>query len=165
MVPENLLLEPVDVDATETCAAVPDAGLRSSRASSPLEHDLEGRDDDLDRLDPVKVAGGPSTLEVVTAESLDPLNSADMCPAPEGVAGEDSAHSSAGDYTFSGFNNIYAGSNNTGSNTERKQNVYAVLHFAEHTNMEKEHKQNGKPTGTPCPEQSVLLSEIGRAHV
>lgn len=24
--------------------------------------------------------------------------------------------------------------------------------------MEKEHKQNGKPTGTPCPEQSVLLS-------
>ncbi len=28
---------------------------------------------------------------MVTAESLDPLNSADMCPAPEGVAGEDSA--------------------------------------------------------------------------
>jgi hypothetical protein len=33
----------VDVDATEICAAVPDAGLRSSRASSTLEHDLEGR--------------------------------------------------------------------------------------------------------------------------
>jgi hypothetical protein len=39
----------------------------------------------------MEVAEGPSTLEVVTAESLDPLNSADMCPAPEGVAGEDSA--------------------------------------------------------------------------
>jgi hypothetical protein len=91
MVPENLLLEPADVDATETCAGVPDAGLRSSRASSTLEHDLEGRNDDLDRPDPAEVAEGPSTLEVVTAESLDPLNSADMCPAPEGVAGEDSA--------------------------------------------------------------------------
>jgi hypothetical protein len=91
MVPENLLLEPADVDATETCAAVPDAGLRSSRASSTLEHDLEGRDDDLDRPNTMEVAEGPSTLEVVTAESLDPLNSADMRPAPEGVAGEDSA--------------------------------------------------------------------------
>jgi hypothetical protein len=91
MVPENLLSEPVDVDATETCAAVPDAGLRSSRASSTLEHDLEGRDADLDCPDPMEVAEGPSTLEVVTAESLDPLNSANTCPAPEDVAGEDLA--------------------------------------------------------------------------
>src|SRR5699024_536702 len=49
------------------------------------------RDADLDRSDPLKVAEGPSTLEVVTAESLGPKSSADMCPAPEGVAGEDSA--------------------------------------------------------------------------
>jgi hypothetical protein len=88
MVPEDLLSEPVDVDATETCAAVPDAGLRSSRASSTLEHDLEGRDADLDCPGPMEVAEGPSTLEVVTAKSLDPLNSADTRPAPEDVAGE-----------------------------------------------------------------------------
>jgi hypothetical protein len=81
----------VDDDATEICAAVPDAGLRSSRASSTLEHDLEGRDADLDCSDPMEVAEGPSTLEVVTAESLDPKNSAGTCPAPEDVAGEDLA--------------------------------------------------------------------------
>jgi hypothetical protein len=91
MVPEDLLSEPVDVDATATCAAVPDAGLRSSRASSTLEHDLEGQDADLDCPGLMEVAEGPSTLEVVTAESLDPLNSDDMCPAPEDVAGEDLA--------------------------------------------------------------------------
>jgi hypothetical protein len=91
MVPENLLSEPMDVDATETCAAAPDAGLRSSRASSTLEHDLEGRDADLDCPGPMEVAEGPSTLEVVTIESLDPLNCADTCPAPEDVAGEDLA--------------------------------------------------------------------------
>jgi hypothetical protein len=91
MVPEDLLSEPVDDDATETCAAVPDAGLRSSRASSTLEHGLEGRDVDLDCSGPMEVAEGPSTLEVVTAESLDPKNSADTCPAPEGVVGEDLA--------------------------------------------------------------------------
>src|SRR5688500_5852764 len=91
MVPEDLLSEPVDDDATETCAAVPDAGLRSSRASSTLEHDLEGRDADLDCSGPMEVAEGPSTLEVVTAESMDPKNSADTCPAPEDVAREDLA--------------------------------------------------------------------------
>jgi hypothetical protein len=91
MVPEDLLSEPVDDDATETCAAVPDAGLRSSRASSTLERDLEGRDADLDCPDPMEMAEGPSTLEVVTAESLDLKNGADTCPAPEDVAGEDLA--------------------------------------------------------------------------
>ena len=91
MVPEDLLSEPVDDDATETCAAVPDAGLRSSRASSTLERDLEGRDADLDCPGPMEVAEGPSTLEVVTAESLDLKNGADTCPAPEDVAGDDLA--------------------------------------------------------------------------
>jgi hypothetical protein len=62
--------------------------LRSSRASSTLEHDLEGRDANLDCHGPMEVAEGPSTLEVVTTESLDPLNSADRRPAPEDVAGE-----------------------------------------------------------------------------
>jgi hypothetical protein len=47
MVPEDLLSEPVDDGAMEVCADVPDAGLRSSRASSTLERDLEGRETDL----------------------------------------------------------------------------------------------------------------------
>jgi hypothetical protein len=91
MVPEDLLSEPMDDDATETCAAVPDAGLRSSRASSTLERDLEGRDADLDCPGPMEVAEGPSTLEVVTAESLDLKNGADTCPAPEDIVGDDLA--------------------------------------------------------------------------
>jgi hypothetical protein len=91
MVPEDLLSEPVDDGAMEACADVPDAGLRSFRASSTLERDLEGRETDLDRPGPMEVAEGPSTLEVVTAESLDLKNGADTCPAPEGVAGDDLA--------------------------------------------------------------------------
>jgi hypothetical protein len=91
MVPEDLLSEPVDDGAIEACADVPDAGLRSSRASSTLERDLEGRETDLDRPGPMEVAEGPSTLEVVTAESLDFKNGANTCPAPEGVAGDDLA--------------------------------------------------------------------------
>jgi hypothetical protein len=59
MVPEDLLSEPVDDDAMEACAAVPDAGLRSSRASSTLERDLEGRDADLDCPGPMEVAESP----------------------------------------------------------------------------------------------------------
>jgi hypothetical protein len=89
MVPEDLLSEPVDDDATEACAAVPNAGLRSSRASSTLERDLEGRETDLDHPGPMEVVEGPSTLEVVITESLDPKNGADICPAPEDVTGDD----------------------------------------------------------------------------
>jgi hypothetical protein len=92
MVPEDLLSEPVDDDATEACGAVPDAGLRSSRASSTLERDLEGRDANLDCPGSMEVAEGPSTLEVVTTESLDLKNGADTFPAPEGVVGDVLAH-------------------------------------------------------------------------
>jgi hypothetical protein len=91
MVPEDLLSEPVDDGAMEACVDVPDARLRSSRASSTLERDLEGRDADLDRPGPMEVAEGPSTLEVVIAESLDLKNGVDTCPAPEDVAGDDLA--------------------------------------------------------------------------
>jgi hypothetical protein len=91
MVPDDLLSEPVDDGAMEACADVPDAGLRSSRASSTLERDLEGRETDLDRPGPMEVTEGPSTLEVVIAESLDLKNGADTCPAPEDVAGDDLA--------------------------------------------------------------------------
>jgi hypothetical protein len=89
MVPEELLSEPVDDGVIEVCADVPDAGLRSSRASSALERDLEGRETDLDHPDPMEIAEGPSTLEVATAENLDLKDGADTCPAPEDVAGDD----------------------------------------------------------------------------
>jgi hypothetical protein len=53
MVPEDLLSEPADGDATDVCANVFDVGLRSSRAasraSSTLERGLEGQETDLDR--------------------------------------------------------------------------------------------------------------------
>jgi hypothetical protein len=89
MVPEDLLSEPVDDGVVEVCADVPDAGLRSSRASSTLERDLEGRETDLDRPDAMEIAKGPSTLEVATAENLDLKDGADTCPAPEDVAEDD----------------------------------------------------------------------------
>jgi hypothetical protein len=89
MVPEDLLSEPVDDGVTEVCVDVPDAGLRSSRASSTLERDLEGRETELDRSGPMEVAEGPSALEVATAENLDPQGGVDTCPAPEDVAGDD----------------------------------------------------------------------------
>jgi hypothetical protein len=91
MVPEDLLSEPVDDGVMEVCADVPDAGLRSSRASSTLECDLEGREADLDRPGPMEVTEGPSALEVATAEDLDPQVGVDTCPAPEDVVGDDSA--------------------------------------------------------------------------
>jgi len=89
MVPEDLLSEPVDDGVMEVCADVLDAGLRSSRASSTLERDLEGRETDLDRPGPMEVTEGPSALEVATAENLDPQGGVDTCPAPEDVAGDD----------------------------------------------------------------------------
>jgi hypothetical protein len=91
MVPEDLLSDPVDDGAMEACAGVLDAGLRSSRASSTLERDLKGRETDLDHPGPMEVTEGPSTLEVVTEESLDLKNGADTCPAPEDVARDDLA--------------------------------------------------------------------------
>jgi hypothetical protein len=89
MVPEDLLSEPVDDGVMEVCADVLDAGLRSSRASSTLERDLEGRETELDRSGPMEVTEGSSALEVATAENLDPQGGVDTCPAPEDVAGDD----------------------------------------------------------------------------
>jgi hypothetical protein len=89
MVPEDLLSEPADDGVMEVCADVLDAGLRSSRASSTLERDLEGQETNLDRPGPMEVIEGPSALEVATAENLDPKDGVDTCPAPEDVAGDD----------------------------------------------------------------------------
>jgi hypothetical protein len=89
MVPEDLLSEPVDDGMMEVCANVLDAGLRSSRASSTLERDLEGRETELDRSGPMEVTKGPSALEVATAENLDPQGGVDTRPTPKDVAGDD----------------------------------------------------------------------------
>jgi hypothetical protein len=95
MVPEDLLSEPADGGATDVCADVLDAGLGSSRAasraSSTLERGLEGQETDLDRLVPMEVTEGPSALEAATAENLVLKDGVDTYPAPEGVAGDDSA--------------------------------------------------------------------------
>jgi hypothetical protein len=95
MVPEDLLSEPADGGATDVCADVLDAGLGSSRAasraSSTLERGLEGQETDLDHLVPVEVTEGPSALEAATAENLVLEDGVDTYPAPEGVAGDDSA--------------------------------------------------------------------------
>jgi hypothetical protein len=91
MVLEDLLSEPTDDGVMEVCADVLDAGLRSSRASSTLERDLEGQETDLDHLGPMEVTEGPSALEAATAENLVLKDGVDTCPAPEDVAGDDSA--------------------------------------------------------------------------
>jgi hypothetical protein len=95
MVPEDLLSEPADGDAMDVCADVFDAGLGSSRAasraSSTLERGLEGQETDLDCPAPMEVIEGPSALEVAAAENLALKDGVDTYPAPEGVAGDDSA--------------------------------------------------------------------------
>jgi hypothetical protein len=95
MVPEDLLSEPADGGATDVCADVLDAGLGSSRAashaSSTLERGLEGQETDLDHLVPMEVTEGPSALEAATAENLILKDGVDTYPAPEGIAGDDSA--------------------------------------------------------------------------
>jgi hypothetical protein len=91
MVPEDLLSEPADDGAMAVCTDVLDAGLGSSRASSTLERGLEGQETNLDRLAPMEVIEGPSALEAATAENLVLKGGADTCPAPEDVAGDDSA--------------------------------------------------------------------------
>jgi hypothetical protein len=72
-----------------------DAGLGSSRAasraSSTLERGPEGQETDLDRLAPMEVIEGPSALEAATAENLVLKGGVDTYPAPEDVAGDDSA--------------------------------------------------------------------------
>jgi hypothetical protein len=95
MVPEDLLSEPANGGAMDVCADVLDTGLGSSRAasraSSNLEHDLEGQEAGLDCTAPMEVTEGPSALEVAAAENSALLDGAGAYPAPEGVAGDDSA--------------------------------------------------------------------------
>jgi hypothetical protein len=95
MVPEDLLSEPADGGAMDVCVDVPDAGLGSSRAasraSSTLEHGLEGQEAGLDCPAPMEVTEGPSALEVASAENSALKDGAGAYPAPEGAAGDDPA--------------------------------------------------------------------------
>jgi hypothetical protein len=95
MVPEDLLSEPADGGAMHVCVDVLDAGLGSSRAasraSSTLERGLEGQEADLDCPAHMEVTEGPSALEVAAAENLALKDGVGAHPAPEGVAGDDSA--------------------------------------------------------------------------
>jgi hypothetical protein len=95
MVPEDLLSEPAYGSAMDVCVDVLDAGLGSSRAasraSSTLERGLEGQEANLDCPAPMEVTEGPSALEVAAAENLALKDGVGAHPAPEGVAGDDSA--------------------------------------------------------------------------
>jgi hypothetical protein len=95
MVPEDLLSEPADGDVMDVCADVFNVGLGSSRAasraSSTLERGLEGQETDLDRLALMEVTEGPSALEAAAPKNLGLKDGVDAYPAPEGVAGDDSA--------------------------------------------------------------------------
>jgi hypothetical protein len=91
MVPEDLLSKSADDGVMEVCADVLDAGLRSSRASSTLERGLEDQETDLDHPGPMEVTEGSSALEAAIAENLVLRDGLDTCPAPEDVAGDDSA--------------------------------------------------------------------------
>jgi hypothetical protein len=102
MVLEDLLSEPADGGAMDVCADVPDARLGSSRAvsraSSTLEHGLEGQEAGLDCTAPTEVTKGPSALEVAVAEDSALKDGAGAYPAPEGVAGDDPARMGSASY-------------------------------------------------------------------
>jgi hypothetical protein len=102
MVPEDLLLEPVDGGMMEVCVDVPDAGLElsraASRASSTLEHGLKNREANLGCSVPMEVVEGPSALEVAATESSVLKDGASVCPAPEGVAEDDPARMGSASY-------------------------------------------------------------------
>ena len=95
MIPEDLLSELADGGAMDVCVDVLDAGLGSyravSRTSSTLERGLEGQEAGLDCPAPKEVTEGPSALEVAVAENSTLKDGAGAYPAPEGVAGDDSA--------------------------------------------------------------------------
>jgi hypothetical protein len=102
MVPEDLLSEPAEGGLMDVCTDVPNAGLElsqaASRASSTLEHGLEGQEVGLDCSAPMEVGEGPSALEVAVAENSALKDGAGAYPAPEGVAGDDPARMGSASY-------------------------------------------------------------------
>jgi hypothetical protein len=102
MVPEDLLLEPVDDGTMEVCADVPAVGLElsqaASRASSTLERGFKSQAADLDCSVLMEVVENPSALEVSDTDNSVPKGGACVYPAPEGVAGDDPARVGSASY-------------------------------------------------------------------
>jgi hypothetical protein len=95
VVPEDLLSEPTDGDIMDVCSDIPDVGLEVSRAASRASSTLEGglRSLEVGRgcSIPMGVTESLSALEVAVAEKPVLKDGTSGCPAPEGVAGNDSA--------------------------------------------------------------------------
>jgi hypothetical protein len=95
VVPEDLLSEPTDGGMMDVCTDLHDVRLElsraASRASSTLARGLQSQEADLDCSIPMEVAENPTALDVAAAENLVPKDGASICPAPEGVAGDDPA--------------------------------------------------------------------------
>jgi hypothetical protein len=95
VIPEDLLSEPVGGGVMDACADLHDVGLElsqsASRASSTLERGLQSQEADPDCYAPMEMAENPLALEVAGAESPVLKDGASVCPAPEGVAGNDPA--------------------------------------------------------------------------
>jgi hypothetical protein len=93
VVPEDLLSEPTDGGMMDVCTNLHDVGLELSRAashaSSTLACGLQSQEADLDCSIPMEVAENPTALDVAAVENLVPKDGASICPAPEGVAGDD----------------------------------------------------------------------------
>jgi hypothetical protein len=95
VVPEDLLSDPTDGGMMDVCSDIPDVGLELSRAashaSSTLECSLQGQEAGQGCSIPMEVTENPSALEVAAAENPVLKDGASGYPAPEGVAGNDSA--------------------------------------------------------------------------
>jgi hypothetical protein len=94
-IPEDMLSEPTDGDMMGVCSDIPGVGLEvsrvASRASSTLEGDLQCQEVGQDCPTPMEVTEDPSALEVAVAENPVLIGDVGVCPALEGVAGNDPA--------------------------------------------------------------------------
>ena len=95
VIPEDLLSKLTDGGVMDACAHLHDVGLElsqaASRASSTLERGLQSQEADPDFSVPMEMTENPPALEVAGAESPVLKDGASICPAPEGVAGNDPA--------------------------------------------------------------------------
>jgi hypothetical protein len=95
VIPEDLLSEPTDGGAMDACADLHDVRLELSQSAScaslTLERGLQSQEADPDCFVPMEMAENPPALEVVGAESPVLKDGTGVCPAPEGIAGNDPA--------------------------------------------------------------------------
>jgi hypothetical protein len=95
VVPEDMSSEPADGDMMDVCSDIPEVGLElsrvASRTSSTLEGGLRSQEVGEGCSVPMEVTESLSALEVAIVKSPVLKDCASGCPAPEGVAGNDSA--------------------------------------------------------------------------